>query len=118
MKVAVIGSRNIEVEDVGKYLPRGVTELISGGARGVDSAVRRYAVAEGIPLTEILPDYARYGRGAPLRRNEAIVARADLVVALWDGSSRGTAHVIALCRRLGRPVEIHILSPTPGDFKF
>ena len=117
MKVAVIGSRNIEVEDVGKYLPPNVTGLISGGARGVDSAVRRYAVAEGIPLTEILPEYARYGRGAPLRRNEAIVARADLVVALWDGSSRGTAHVIDLCRRLKKPVEVHILASMPGDFK-
>ena len=118
MKVAVIGSRNIEVKDVGVYLPSNVTELISGGARGVDTSVCRYAAAVGVPLIEILPDYARYGRSAPLRRNEEIVTRAELVIALWDGASRGTAHVIGLCRRLGKPIKVYILSPTPEIFKF
>ena len=118
MKIAVVGSRNIEVEDVGVYLPSCVTELISGGARGVDTSVRRYAATVGLPLTEILPEYARYGRGAPLRRNEEIVARADLVIALWDGASRGTAHVIGLCRRRGKPVKVYILAPTPEIFDF
>jgi len=34
MKVAVVGSRNLSIDDLGKYLPDGVTEIISGGARG------------------------------------------------------------------------------------
>ena len=37
MKVAVIGSRELRIENVGTYLPKGVTELVSGGARAVTS---------------------------------------------------------------------------------
>lgn len=76
MKVAVIGSRNIKVDDLGLYLPEGVTEIISGGAKGVDSCAREYAVAHNIKLTEFLPDYRRYGRGAPLKRNYSIIENA------------------------------------------
>ena len=37
MKVAVIGSRQLHVYDLEKYLPKEVTELVSGGARGIDT---------------------------------------------------------------------------------
>lgn len=30
MKLAIIGSRGLRVEDLGAYLPPGVTELVSG----------------------------------------------------------------------------------------
>ena len=47
MKVAVIGSRNINVENIGKYLPENTDELVSGGAKGIDTCVKEYAIAEG-----------------------------------------------------------------------
>lgn len=106
MKVAVIGSREIVIDDLGKYLPEGVTEIVSGGAKGVDSSAREYAVAHDIKLTEFLPDYSRYGRAAPLKRNISIIGYADLVLAFWDGSSRGTKHVIENCERLGVPMQV------------
>ena len=34
MKVAVIGSRSLTVQNLEKYLPQGVTEIVSGGAKG------------------------------------------------------------------------------------
>ena len=108
MKVAVVGSRNLHVADLGKYLPEGVTEIVSGGARGIDSDARAYAIARGIKLTEFLPEYEKYGRGAPLRRNITIIKHADLVLAFWDGSSRGTKHVIDNCKKLGIPVKVFI----------
>ena len=37
MKVAVIGSRDLTVQGLGTYLPRDVTEIVSGGARGIDA---------------------------------------------------------------------------------
>ena len=37
MKIAVIGSRNLTVKDLGVYLPENVTEIVSGGAKGIDS---------------------------------------------------------------------------------
>lgn len=104
MKVAVIGSRSITAYPLEEVISAETTEIISGGARGVDTIAREYAQQHGIPLTEIRPDYARYGKGAPLRRNLEIIARAELVIALWDGNSTGTAQVIDECRKHGKPV--------------
>lgn len=93
--------------DIGKYLPAEVTEINSGGAKGVDSCVRKYAVEHGIKLTEFLPDYRRYGRAAPLKRNLTILENAELVVAFWNGQSRGTKFVIDNAKRMG--VEVKVL---------
>ena len=105
MKVAVVGSRNLSVRNLGEYLPSETTEIISGGARGVDTSAREYANAHDIPITEILPDYKKYpGMIAPLKRNIEIIERADLVLAFWDGQSHGTKFVIDNCRRMGKKV--------------
>lgn len=104
MKVAVIGSRNLVVSDFEKYLPENTTEIISGGARGVDSSAAEYARKKGITLTEIKPDYARYKRGAPLVRNKLIIEGADMVLAFWDGRSKGTKFVIEECHKTGKAV--------------
>ena len=108
MKVAVVGSRNLSVRNLGEYLPSETTEIISGGARGVDTSAREYANAHGIPITEILPDYKKYpGRIAPLKRNIEIIEKADLVLAFWDGESHGTKFVIDNCRKLGKRVIVY-----------
>ncbi len=106
MRVAVIGSRGLTVEDLGKYLPEGTTEIVSGGARGVDTCARDYAVSHGVKVTEFLPEYAKYGRGAPLKRNITIIQNSDIVLAFWDGSSRGTKFVIDKCREMGVEVKV------------
>lgn len=106
VKVAVIGSRGVRVDDLGKYLPADVTEIISGGAKGVDTCAREYALAHDIKLTEFLPDYRHYGRGAPLKRNIQIIENADLVLAFWDGVSHGTKHTIEQAESMDVPVAI------------
>ena len=111
MKVAVIGSRDLQVEDLGRYLPEGTTHIISGGARGIDACARAYALRSSLGLTEYLPDYKTFGHRAPLVRNDRIIAAADLVLAFWDGQSRGTAYVIDRCRATGVPVRILIHRP-------
>lgn len=65
MRVAVIGTRGLQVNHLKDYLPDGVTEIVSGGARGVDSCARDYALQHGLKLTEFLPEYEKYGRGSP-----------------------------------------------------
>lgn len=97
MKVAVIGSRGLSISNLEAYLPEDTTEIISGGARGVDTSARNYALSHGIKLTEFLPEYETYGRSAPLKRNITIIENADLVMAFWDGKSRGTKFVIDNC---------------------
>lgn len=109
MKLAIIGSRGLWVENLGDYLPPGVTEIVSGGAKGIDSCARQYAQEHGLKLTEFLPDYPRYGRGAPLKRNLEIIAYADQVLAFWDGNSPGTKHVINQCKKQKKKVTVHLL---------
>ena len=110
MKVAVIGSRGLIVNDLGKYLPENTTEIVSGGAKGIDTCARNYALSHDLKLTEFLPEYNKYGRGAPLKRNLQIIEYADVVIAFWDGKSRGTKYVIDNCKKLGVQVDVHIFS--------
>ena len=90
MKIAIIGSRGLHVTDLGNYLPADVSEIVSGGAKGIDRDAETYANLYGIKTTIFLPDYEKYGRAAPLIRNKQIVDYADEVLALWDVESRGT----------------------------
>lgn len=109
MKVAVIGSRGLSVGDLGRYLPENTTEIVSGGAKGVDTSAREYALSHGIKLTDFLPEYTKYGRSAPLKRNITIIEYSDIVLAFWDGKSRGTKFVIDNCRKLGVEVRVYII---------
>ena len=106
MKLAIIGSRSVTDINLAEYIPNGVTEIVSGGAMGVDSLAREYARDKGIKLTEFLPDYRRYGRGAPLKRNESIADYADKALAFWNGSSKGTSYTVKLFRSLGKRVTL------------
>lgn len=109
MKVAVIGSRGLSVSNLRDFLPENTTEIISGGAKGVDTSAREYAIAHGIKITEFLPEYEKYGRGAPLKRNITIIENADLVLAFWDGKSKGTKFVIDNCRKRGVEVRVVVM---------
>ena len=110
MRVAVVGSRGLEVHDLEKYLPEGTTCIVSGGARGIDSCAKRYAVENGVDYVEYLPDYAKYGRRAPLVRNDQIVENADVLLAFWDGQSRGTAYTIRRARTLNKEMHVYIMT--------
>lgn len=109
MRVAVIGSRGLSVDNLEEYLPENTTEIVSGGAKGVDTCAREYALYHGLKLTEYLPEYERYGRAAPLKRNITIIENADLVLAFWDGISRGTKSVIDNCKKRNIPVAVYPL---------
>lgn len=111
MKIAVIGSRTLNITDLGKYLPQETTEIVSGGAKGIDTCARAYAQKNSLKLTEFLPEYDRYGRGAPLKRNLQIIDYADEVIAFWDGTSRGTKYVIESCKQKNVKVTVYILRP-------
>lgn len=110
MKVAVIGSRGLTVNNLGKYLPKEVTEIVFGGAKGIDTCAREYARANNIKLTEFLPEYEKFGRGAPLKRNLQIIDYADLVLAFWDGKSSGTKYIIDNCKKRTKIVRVFLVT--------
>lgn len=107
MKVAIIGSRTITIKNIEDYIPKNTTEIISGGAKGVDSCARLFAESNNIIYTEFLPDYKKYGRAAPIVRNRLIVDSADIIIAFWDGTSKGTKSVIDYCNKAGKKVQIY-----------
>lgn len=75
----------------------------------MDSSAREYALAHDIKLTEFLPEYEKYAKNAPLKRNITIIQNADIVLAFWDGTSRGTKFVIDNCKKLN--VRCRVFTP-------
>ena len=118
MRVAVIGSRecgDLSVEEILARLPEGCTEIVSGGAIGVDRLAREAARRSGIPLREFLPDYQTFGRQAPLIRDQEIAAYADEILAFWDFRSRGTRYTILQALSKDKPVTIVNIDDPAGD---
>lgn len=109
MKILIVGSRKINDIKIEKYIREDVDLVISGGAAGVDAIAERYADAKGISKLIIRPEYEKYGRAAPLKRNELMVGLADKVLAFWDGRSRGTKYTIEYARRRGKETETIVI---------
>lgn len=84
-----------------------ITEVISGGAIGVDAFARRWARENSVRYTEFLPDWNKYGKSAGFKRNVLIVNAAEQLIAVWDGFSRGTHHSVELARTRNIPVFIY-----------
>ena len=80
--------------------------IISGAARGADALGERYAALRGLPVERFPADWARFGRAAGYRRNEAMAAVADAVVVFWDGRSPGTGHMVDIARSRGLPLRV------------
>lgn len=120
-RVAVIGSRsygltydsesetyNQDLSEVYEFvgsLPGDVT-IVSGGARGVDTAAVNAAKKYGLQYKVWEADWRTHGKAAGFVRNYQIVDDADLVVAFWDNVSRGTRHSIEYAERTGKGVLI------------
>lgn len=83
MKLAVVGSRTIVDLQLERYIPDDVTEIVCGGAKGVDSVAEKFAQENGIKLKVFLANYSLYGKVAPLKRNEEIAEYADALIAFW-----------------------------------
>lgn len=116
MKVAIIGSRSLDIHIPRSCIPENTTLIISGGAQGIDKSARDFAYDHHIKIIEILPEYNLYGKRAPLKRNDYIIDNADMVVAFWDGKSSGTGYVVSRCRRLGKRVVVYLVNED-GDIQ-
>ncbi|SHG27748.1 Protein of unknown function [Desulfacinum infernum DSM 9756] len=108
MRTIVAGSRTInDPEIISEAIRQSgfqITELVSGGARGVDRLGEAWARRNGVPIRVFRADWKRYGRGAGVLRNTQMAEYADALVAVWDGESRGTLDMIQKARKLGLKV--------------
>jgi len=112
MKIAVVGSRDFENYELVKSVldlatKHGVLdEVVSGGARGADFLGKKYAIENNVPYKEFPAQWDIYGRGAGMIRNKLIVEYCDMLIAFWDGTSKGTKNAINLARKSGKRVFI------------
>ena len=106
MKLLIVGSRGIENFDLSKYISPDVDIIISGGAQGIDSLAEQYADSHRISKYIIRPDYVRYGRAAPIRRNDLMIDMADEALVIWDGKSTGTKYVLNCVRKKKKPLTL------------
>ena len=108
MKIVIIGSKGMSVPDLEQYLPSQTTEIVTGGADGVDASAKEYAEAHEIKLTEFLPDHEQYGEDAVIQRNLAMIRYAEMVLAFWNGESRGTKELIDQCNEMEIPIRVFV----------
>lgn len=109
--VAVVGSRGFQdldmVREYVRGLPLGV-EVVSGGARGVDTVAEETALACGLHMKSFPAEWGKHGGAAGYIRNHDIVKRADRVVAFWDGESKGTKSTIEIAMKAQKPLDIFV----------
>ena len=110
MKVLIAGSRNITDYDLSVCVPNETTLIISGGAKGVDTLAEEYADKHKISKLILRPDYKKYGKAAPLLRNEQMVDIADYIIVIWNGQSKGTKHTLDYAKKKSKTVKIVMLN--------
>ena len=81
-------------------------------SRGVDSIAEAYAKKNKLELIVFKPEYDKYpGKIAPLKRNDQIVEACDMLLAIWDGESRGTMYTVKKAQQMGKPVRVETVKP-------
>lgn len=81
-------------------------EIISGGAKGADTLAERFAKEREYETLIFSADWKTHGKAAGFIRNKQIVVACDMVLAFWDGKSKGTQHTIVLAKAAKRPTFI------------
>lgn len=114
--VGIVGSRHftnyeffkkhldLKIEEIGMNDAK--IKVVSGGARGVDTLAVRWAKNQGHELKIFRPNWKKYGRAAGPIRNKQIVQESHVVIAFWDGVSKGTLSSIQLAKKFRKRLYI------------
>lgn len=116
MKVIVAGSRGItDYDTVVRAIKESgfqITELVSGGAGGVDKLGEKYANRLEIPVKVFLADWEKKKASAGIIRNAHMANYAEALIAVWDGESRGTKNMIETAEKKGLKVFVWKTQPS------
>jgi hypothetical protein len=84
-----------------------ITEVVCGEAGGVDKMGRWWATHKNIPISSFPADWKKDGRQAGFMRNVRMADYAEALIAVWDGKSRGTAHMVGVAMDRGLKIHVH-----------
>lgn len=88
-------------------------QIICGGARGADRLGEEFAKTYSYKAKRFLANWDKYGKSAGYIRNTEMAKYASeggnvgMLIAFWDGNSRGTKHMIDLAKRYG--LDAHVI---------
>jgi len=112
MILLIAGSRTF---DDYEFLKRKVEEsieleevslVISGGAKGADLLVEKFALEHELDFRCYPANWDKYGKRAGFIRNTEMVSLADVVLLFWDGKSKGTKSTLQLTRNKAKPLKV------------
>ena len=79
-------------------------EIVSGNAKGADILGEMFASRYNIRVKRFYPNWDLYGKRAGYLRNKEMAEYATsdnshgILIAFWDGKSKGTQHMINLAK--------------------
>lgn len=115
MKLIVAGGRdftdtNRMIEELQKLVNSGnipeCPELVCGMARGADMLAYSLWANHNMKIHTFPADWKTHPRSAGYIRNAEMGNFADVLVAFWDGKSKGTKHMIYIMNKLNKPVYV------------
>ena len=133
MRIIIAGSRGIHGPEGVKAVKEAIrlsgwtpTEIISGGARGVDKIGEEIAEEMRVDLVVFPANWKLNGKSAGFKRNKKMLWYANLfnlekgsdcpdkykgaLIAVWNGTSSGTKSMIELAKANGLPHFVHKIS--------
>lgn len=91
-----------------------ITEIVCGGARGVDAIGEEIARDLGLPVRKFVANWDLHGNKAGVIRNQAMADHADALIAVWDGTSRGTNDMMSKAKKKGLKTFVYLYPRRPS----
>lgn len=117
MKLIIAGGRKATMRDVldgiaearkkGFFEGAKPEEVVCGEAKGADTHGKNWAEELGIEVKSFPADWGKHGGRAGPLRNIEMGDYADALLAIWDGESKGTKHMIDYATKVGIKVYVH-----------
>ncbi len=122
MRVIIAGSRSFTnynllvkkcikiffiLKSEGYNTQRDFIEIISGTAKGADKLGKKFAHNFQLSLIKFHANWEKYGKSAGYKRNVEMARYASqskklgVLIAFWDGTSKGTKHMLNIAKEYG-----------------